>query len=179
MINEKLAKTKKCYLILKTFMEAPSLRLVILQTLPKCYQMSPDKILLLDSLKLMVHIAKNNEICQSDISIINCITGEYLTKDLVFFLFSDADENNFSYFNKDIPLTVCILCNIENYLYQNDMSFDSSIMQTVITYFKYISELTTQSEDITSPCKNKKITDFINKLKTYISENTLSSFLDY
>ena len=83
--------------------------------------------------------------------------------------------------NNEKLFTAKKLCHVENFLYQNDAAPDDadSLMNTLVTYFQVVGELIAEADGYTSNIEHTKIKQFIQTIKDYALENTLSPFFNY
>ena len=177
MNNEYLRKGKQLYDTLNNVMSESTIQLIFFRSFPNANKATPQKMFLLDSLKFMLHIScSDKSLSQKELNIINYFTGLYLTK-------SDIDEllkdNTFlSDVENEVPLTVKFLCELENYLYKNNSSLENSIMSSLITYFKLIGYLIADSDNNVVSAESDKIEEYIEIIKEYANEHTLSPFFE-
>ena len=177
MNNEQLKQGKQLYDAINNVMSNSTIQLAFFKAFPNVDTATPEKIFLMDTLKFMLYIACADEsLSQKELNIINYFTGIYLTK-------SDVDEllkdnNILSDLENEVPLTVKFLCLIENSLYKNNSSLDQSLISGLITYFKLIGYLIADSDNNVDEDENNKIQEYIEAIKEYANENTLSPFFE-
>lgn len=178
MNNEHLSIAKKLYNAISELISNPTIHIALLKNFPQIKDISPDKIFLLESIKFMGYISNaDGMISQREVNIMNYVTGFYLSLESARELINGED---FLDDMTEVPLTVKILCVVENILYENDAAPDGdSLMNTLIAYFKGLGGLIADADDDITPIEHKRITQYINVIKEYASEHTLSPFFEY
>ena len=179
MNNEQLPKVKQLYNSICELINNPSIHLVLLKTFPTIKDLPPDKLFWLESLEFMAYISTaDGKISQKEVNIMNYITGNYMTLESVQKLIKDK---RFLEQMNEVPMTVRFLCGVENFLYQNNLppTTNDSIMNTLITYFKAVAFLIANEDNNISTNEAIRIRKYINMIKEYATNNTLSPFFEY
>lgn len=172
MKNEKLISAKKLYDALIEFMDNPSFRVIFFKAIPQSKH-DPSEYLFLDTLQFMSHISRaDGQISQRETNVINYITQHYLST-------SELNELNLDISPTEIPITVMLLCEMENLLFKNNQSVDCSLMNMIISYYETIGEVVAEADNNFSSTEISKISSFISNIKGYVSEHTLSPFFNY
>lgn len=175
MNNQQLIAVKQVYDSLGELMGSPYLQMEFMRKFPQINIQVKD-ILYMESLRYMIYLADaDGSISSRELNIINYITGKYLTLELVDDL---IEEDPDFYINSmpEIPLTVKIMCEVENAFYRNNNALESSLLKTIITYFQALTMVVIDADnDITYDERNRAI-EFIDMIKEYAEENTLSPF---
>ena len=175
MNNQQLIAVKQVYDSLGELMGSPYLQMEFMRKFPQINIQVKD-ILYMESLRYMIYIANADDyISTRELNIINYVTGRYLTTDLVDEL---IEEDPDFYINSmpEVPLTVKIMCEVENSIYRSNNALESSILKTIITYFEALTMVVINADnDVTYGERNRAI-EFIDMIKEYAEENTLSPF---
>lgn len=176
MNNERLVELKGLYNKLKELMSSPHLHVAFLKAFPNIQNVSPEKILELETVKFMLYISNSDgEITQREVNVMNYITEKYLSVDDLEELLADDFIEDMD----DVPLTVKLMCSLENSLYRNGATLDSSLMNIFVTYFEALGIIISESDGYSSISEKSNINLYMKKMKEYISKNTFSPFFDY
>lgn len=178
MNNEQLSTTKEIYNTLSEIISTPTIHISLLQAFPQIKNISPDKIFWIESLKFMAWISNSDgNISQRELNVMNYITGVYMSLESIQEIMHD---NEFLDSMTDAPLTVKILCEVENMLYENNATSSSdSLMNILILYFETIGKLVADADNDISTIEYTRINKYIEIIKEYAAEHTLSPFFKY
>lgn len=178
MNKEILVKVKSLYNALVDMLHNPSLHISLIRAVPRMAEINPDKIIMMDSLKFMMHIANaDGEISQREVNIINYITDTYLTVENLENLIDEDFLDDID----EIPFSIKLFCELENLLYRSGAAsdFDSSILNILITYFSGLGVLISEADGYNSRLERIEIDHYLNAIKEYASDNTLSPFFEF
>ena len=178
MTEEQMKIAKKMYELIRDHLGDSTVELILMKALPSLKEFSPDKIFFLDSLRYMAYISNaDGKISVKEANLINFITGNYISvadlNDLV------SKEGIMRDFEKEVPVSVVLLCQLENWLYKNSSTAETSIMNIMVEYFEYIGKLVAAVDDGVSNDEEERLDAFMDIIKEYAEENTLSPFYKY
>ena len=129
MSNERLVELKGLYTKLVDLMASPSIYIAFLKAFPTKNNISPEKILELETLKFMLYISNSDgEITQREANVINYITGKYLSLTQI----EELIEDDFLDGMKEVPFIIKLMCEMENALYRSGETLDSSLMNIFV-----------------------------------------------
>lgn len=178
MSNEILVKIKSLYKALIDMLHNPTLHISLIRAVPRMAEIDPDKIIMMDSLKFMMHIANaDGDISQREVNIISYITDTYFTIEVLENLINDDFLDDID----EIPLSIKLFCELENLLYKNGAAadFDSSILNILITYFSGLGVLISEADGYNSRLERLEIENYLDTIKEYASKHTLSPFFEF
>ena len=175
MNHEKLQDARELYDKIYEVLQLPATRIILLEKYPSLTDVLPNRIFWLDSLEFMTYISDaDGYISKREVNIMNYITNEYMSVDTIQQLAYDSED-----MDTRVPVTVMLLCELENYLYKNNAAQNYSIMNAIIAYFKTIGELVADTDNGISSEEYSRINEYIDRIQEYAEENTLSPFFNY
>ena len=176
MDNEILIAAKEISDSIKEISCNPHIQMCFMKMCPNI-SFSIEDMLYLDTLKFMLYVSEADGITsQKEINIINYITGKFLTLQDVEKLKIDAEDFLTDCASEPSGLFM-FFCNMENAIYQNNGSLNGSTLNILISYFEILGKVIACSDDYVSYYEQERIDTYINMLKQYATEHTLSPFI--
>lgn len=178
MNKEQLLIAKEEYNAISQFIIAPEIYSTYIDKFPILKEIEPIEIFCSESIQFMASISNiNGVITQEALTVMNYITGENLSLQDIREI---AKENELLKGEAGVPFSVVFLCDIENTLYEGGNMFETrnSIMNKVVRYYTLIGLLVANIDSKISFAQMSAINEYVNAIKQYARNNTVSPFFD-
>jgi len=172
-----LIQTKQLYNQLKEIICNPQLQASLVQKFPVFTNLDAEQMFFVENLMYLTYISNaDGTITHREMSVINAITGKLTPLSTVRDL---IDNDNFlAGIGNEIPLSVQILCAIDNILYETkSIAHGTSLMNAVVVFYQQMAQLAGGADGLSAQ-EQQKATTFVNMLKNYIAQNTISPFFN-
>ena len=176
MINQ-LISTKQLYNQLKEIICNPQLQASIAQQFPVFANTDAEQMFFVENLMYLTYISNaDGTITQKEMNVINTITGKLTPLSTVRDLINN--DNLLAGFGNEIPLSVQILCAIDNILYETkSIANGTSLMNAVVVFYQQMAQLAGGADGLSAQ-EQQRATTFVNMIKNYIAQNTISPFFN-
>ena len=175
MNNQQLIAVRNVYNSLKELMSSPYLQMSFMKKFPQIDTELKD-ILYIETLRYMIYLADaDGYISSKELNLINYITTQHLSYETI----EEIVEKNHDFYidsMPEIPLTIRILCEVENTIYRNNSSLDESILKLAITYFKFLTMVVIDIDDNITVKERTRALSYLEMIEEYADDNTLSPF---
>ena len=175
MDTELLTTTKKLHDSLKEIIGDPHIQIAFMQAMPES-RLKLENLMLIDPLRFMLYVANaDGVISQREANIINYVTGEYIPAE-VLRKQVEEDKDFYVYSMPEVPLTIKVLCMVENTIIQKSGALDTSVLSIAIHYFKALGMLISDADGNVTDEEKERVVSYVQLIQDYAEENTLSPF---
>ena len=175
MDNELLTTTKKLHDSLKEIIGDPYIQIAFMKAMPES-SLKLENLMLIDPLRFMLYVANaDGVISQREANIISYITGEYISLETLRQQVAE-DKDFYVYSMPEVPLTIKVLCFVENAVIKNSGALDTSVLRIAIDYFKALGMLISDADGDVTDKEKERVVSYVRLIQDYAGENTLSPF---